>query len=551
MLTVTVYVYNTLMIATEFDYIIIGAGSAGAVLAHRLSADKQVSVCLLEAGGKDRHPLIHIPFGLAGLSRVTSLNWGHHTAPQPQLNQRELFWPRGKTLGGSSAINAMCYIRGQYSDYDDWAAAGASGWSAKEVLPVFRRSEHFCDAEDEFHGVGGPLHVERLRHIDPLSGAFVSSATEMGLPQLNDFNRQHREGLGLYHVTQKNGQRCSTAVGFLAHARYQENLTIITRCLAEKILLTDDVATGVQIQHNGQTVKLKARREVIVTGGAINTPQLLMLSGIGPEDELHRHGIAVKKHLPGVGQNLQDHLDVIIQHSASRAAGYGLAVGAIPGFVTQGVKYLAGRQGMLSSNIAEAGGFASSSLAGKDKPDLQFHFIPAILNDHGRRFSYGYGYGLHVCNLYPRSRGRIRLHSSRAESAPLIDPCYLTHPDDLQIMLDGVRLARRILQASPFDKWRGQERLPGEDKTSDDALTAFIRQYAETVYHPAGTCKMGAEDDPLTVVNSRLQVRGIENLRVADASVMPSLPGGNTNAPTIMIAEQAASFIQACHTSPA
>ena len=527
----------------QFDYIIVGGGSAGAVLAARLSQRQSCNVCLIEAGKPDKNPFIHIPFGLSVLSRITSLNWGYSTQPQSALNNRCLFWPRGKTLGGSSAINAMCYIRGQDSDYDDWVKQGAAGWSFDEVLPWFKKAEKFEHGASQRHGSDGPLSVESLRHVDPLSEAFVKSGADEGLAKLEDFNLASRCGLGLYHVTQSGGQRCSTAKAYLKPVLQRPNLTIVTGAHVEKINIESGIATGVVINFEGEVHTLQSREEVIVSAGAINSPHLLMLSGIGPEDALKRHRIPVIKALPGVGKNLQDHLDVIVQCRGKTRHGYALAPGKLLSYVKSAWQYAVGRNGMLSSNIAEAGGFACSSIASSDKPDLQFHFLPAILKDHGRQNALGYGYGLHVCNLYPQSRGSITLQSADPAAPPLIDPAYLSSPKDMQTLLEGLKMARRLLHSETMSPFLKHELLPGEDVHDDEALIQFIRQYAETIYHPAGTCKMGAQDDEMAVLDSQFRVYGIEGLRVVDASAMPTLVGGNTNAPVVMMAERAAVFI--------
>ncbi len=528
---------------TNYDYIIVGAGSAGCVLAARLSENPALRVCLVEAGGQDRHPLIHIPFGLSMLSRIPAVNWNYHTTVQPELNNRTLYWPRGKTLGGSSSINAMCYIRGQYSDFDDWEAAGALGWSAREVMPWFKKAENFCGGADDYHGTGGPLEVNELRHADPLSRTFIKAAEQTGLPLCTDFNRQQRVGAGLYHVTQHNGQRWSGARAYLAGAQTRKNLDVRTQVQVNKINITEGIATGVQIQSASACENLSASREVVICAGTVNTPQLLMLSGVGPREELARHHIPEVCHRPGVGQNLQDHLDAIVQCEGKTRHGYAIAPTALPRYLKASIEYLFHRKGLLSSNIAEAGGFACSSKAAQDKPDLQFHFLPARLKDHGRQTSFGYGYGLHVCNLYPRSRGQITLQSADPARPPQIDPGYLTDKQDLQVLIEGVRLARKILQAPAFAPYFKSEWLPGEACQSDKQLTEFIRQRAETIYHPVGTCKMGHRQDPDAVVDPHLKVLGVKGLRVADASVMPTITGGNTHAPVVMIAERAAAFI--------
>ncbi|WJG08188.1 choline dehydrogenase [Aliiglaciecola sp. LCG003] len=528
---------------TQFDFIIVGAGSAGAALASRLSENPSVTVCLIEAGGKDRNPLIHIPFGLSLLSRVESVNWNYNTAAQTELNNRELYWPRGKTLGGSSSINAMCYIRGDHKDYDDWHTQGATGWDWQSVKPYFIQSEKQQHGANEDHGDAGLLSVTDLQHINPLSASFVQAADEVGMPTLADFNGQQREGLGYYQVTQVNGQRCSAAKGYLTPALQRSNLAILTHAQVERVITNNGQATGIALRLDGKAVQLDASKEVILSAGAINSPQLLMLSGIGPQAHLQQHGIETVVDLPGVGQNLQDHLDAIVQHRCEAKQGYAVAWGALPMYIKGVFQYLFARKGPFSSNIAEAGGFASSKYA-QDRPDLQYHFLPAILLNHGRSTAFGYGYGIHVCCLYPKSRGEIRLASKDPLAPAVIDPQYLTHPEDVAVMIDGVRKARAILASKTFQQYGSREIGPGPDAQSDEQILSFLRKRAETIYHPIGTCKMGEVDDMMSVVDTQLKVKGIKGLRVVDASVMPSLIGGNTNAPTIMIAERAADMIK-------
>jgi choline dehydrogenase-like flavoprotein len=527
----------------KFDFIIVGGGSAGATLASRLSENPACNVCLLEAGSKDRNPLVHIPFGISLLSRVEGIGWGYHTSEQTHLNNRELFWPRGKTLGGSSSINAMCYIRGDIQDYNDWEANGADGWGWEAVLPYFKKAENNTRGEDEFHGVGGPLNVDDLRHTNALSERFVHAADSVGLNILDDFNREEREGLGFYQVTQIGGQRCSTAKGYLTPFKSRHNLTVMTGVMVERVLLKDGAAVGVQARIGGKVQRLNASGEVILCGGAINSPQMLMLSGIGPAEHLREKGIHVQVDLPGVGKNLQDHLDAIVQYTCKAREGYAVALTALPQYVKGTFEYLFKRKGLFSSNIAEAGGFMRSSLAEKS-PDIQFHFLPAILEDHGRQTVFGYGFGIHVCCLYPKSRGEIRLQSNHPADHALIEPNYLSHPDDQKVMIEGIRTARKILASQGFEEYQGTEQSPGPEMQTDEQLLEFIREKSETIYHPIGTCKMGRKDDVMAVVDHQLKVFGVDKLRVVDASVMPSLVGGNTNAPTVMIAERAAEFIQ-------
>jgi choline dehydrogenase-like flavoprotein len=528
---------------TQFDFIIVGAGSAGSALAARLSENPQHSVCLIEAGKKDKNPLIHIPFGLSLLARVKGIGWGYSTTPQAELDKRELHWPRGKTLGGSSSVNAMIYIRGAKEDYDHWQSLGAEGWGWDGVLPYFMKAENQEHGESEYHGASGPLSVSDLRHKDVLSESFVKAASEVGEKTVSDFNGSQREGLGFYQVTQQGGQRCSAAKAYLTDALCRSNLTVITEALVEKIIIEDNVATGVKLSLKGQSIILGADKEVILSSGAINSPQVLMLSGIGPKQHLSTHGIECVVDLPGVGQNLQDHLDALVQYRCEAKEGYAVAFSAIGKYVKSAFKYMFNRNGLFSSNIAEAGGFVQTQYA-NGIADIQYHFLPAILLDHGRKTAFGYGYGLHICCLYPKSRGEITLQSSNPSQPALIDPHYLEHEHDQKVMIEGVKKAREILATSEFSQYRSREIGPGPEAQSDEEILAFIRKRSETIYHPIGTCKMGKVEDSDTVVDSQLRVKGIKGLRVVDASVMPSLISGNTNAPTIMIAERAADIIK-------
>jgi choline dehydrogenase-like flavoprotein len=540
---------------TGFDYVVVGGGSAGCVLASRLTEDAGISVCLLEAGPSDWHPAIHVPVGLLWMMRSPGMNWNLDTQPEPQLAGRQLFWPRGKTLGGSSSSNAMCYIRGHARDYDDWAESGCPGWSFKDVLPYFKRSENQERGADEFHGTGGPLNVADLRSPNELCDAFVKAGVQAGFAHNRDFNGATQEGVGLFQVTQKNGERCSAAKGYLTPVRSRPNLTVLTGVHATRILteLTRQGtprATGMQYVQNGKQGSVQARREVILAAGAIFSPQLLMLSGIGDKAELAAKGIDCVKHLPGVGKNLQDHLDVMVVQQSRKWVSYNFG----PGNVLKGPwllgRYLARRDGMFSTNGAEACGFIKSD-ASQPIPDLQFHFTPAKLKDHGRNISFlmGQGYSLHVCNLRPKSRGSVSLQGPDPLQPPAIHANYLSDPDDLAKMVKGVKHARKILAQAAMDPYRGDECLPGQAVQSDADIAQFIREYAETIYHPVGTCKMGVDD--MAVVDPALRVMGVAHLRVVDASIMPTLVGGNTNAPTIMIAEKAVDMIKAARHEPA
>jgi choline dehydrogenase len=530
-----------------FDYIIVGAGSAGCVLAHRLSADPAVRVLLLEAGPRDWHPFVHIPAGIAKLVQRRRLNWDYSTAPEPQLDGRMLWWPRGKLLGGSSSINAMCYTRGDARDYDEWAALGAEGWHWDAVLPYFRRAEGNTRGADAFHGGDGPLTVSDPRHHNPLSAVFIEAAAEAGFPLNPDFNGAVQEGFGFYQTTTRDGARCSSATAYLHPLRGRRpNLKIVTGALARKLLFEGGRASGVLYTVGGAAFAEGAAREVILCGGAINSPQLLMLSGIGPAAHLRQHGIAVRVDLPGVGGNLQDHLDICTLQRSTQPVSYDGA-DTLLAEARIALEFLLRRQGPGTSNIAEAGGFLRSPLAADGRADVQFHFVPAQLDDHGRNRLPGHGYTLHACFLRPKSRGRILLAGTDAATKPRIEANYLSDAEgfDLRMMRECVRLSRHILAQPAFAPYRGEERFPGPGVRDTAAIDAFIRRKAESIYHPVGTCAIGREDERMAVVDPQLRVRGVEGLRVVDASVMPRLVGGNTNAPTIMIAERAADWIRA------
>jgi len=524
-----------------YDYIIVGAGSAGCVLANRLSQDPANRVLLLEAGPSDWHPFIHMPAGLAKLVGKKGVNWDYSTAPEPALGNRPLWWPRGKVLGGSSSINAMCYIRGNARDYDEWAALGADGWHWDNVLPYFKRSEGNERGGSEFHGGDGPLGVSDPRHRNPLSEVFLEAARQAGHAPTDDFNGARQEGFGWYQTTTRDGARSSSARAYLKPVRKRPNLTVITGATASRVTITDGRATGVVYSVNGKgAFHQVAGKEVILSGGAINSPQLLMLSGIGPAAHLRQHGITVVRDLPGVGGNLQDHLDVCTLQRCVRGLSYDQLSD-----VSVGLQYYLFRKGPGTSNIAETGGFLRSSLAEDERPDIQFHFVPAQLDDHGRNLLPGHGYTLHACGLHPRSRGRIHLASASAGDKVRIEAGYLSDPEgyDLKVMLEALRLSREILAQPAFAGYRGEELQPGAQVQDEAGLVEFIRRKAESIYHPVGTCRMGRVDDPDTVVDPQLRVVGVAGLRVVDASVMPKLVSGNTNAPTMMIAERAADLI--------
>lgn len=532
-----------------YNYVIVGAGSAGCAIAARLSEDPNNQVCLLEAGPPDNSAFVRMPMGVIAMMRSPSRNWRFWTQPQPHMHNRQLFWPRGRTLGGSSAVNAMCYTRGNRRDYDRWAELGNSGWSYDEVLPFFRKFLNRERGANEYHGAGGPYNVAELRHTNQLSELFIQAAEATGVPHNDDFGGATQEGVGYYEVMQKDGQRCSNARAFLRtpgedgrNPEDRDNLTIITRATASRILFEGKRAVGVAYDHKGKPAEVRADREVILCGGAVNSPQLLLLSGIGPREELDRHRIEVLHELPGVGRNLQDHIDITLVSKSRTHAGYSLAPSTLGHSVKAFFQYLFKHRGKLTSNVAEAGGFVRSDPA-LDLPDLQYHFLPIIVEQHGLvlRNSMKYGFSLHICALRPKSRGHIGLKSTNPLDAPLIQPNYLDDDYELDVMVKGMRAGRKIFAASPFRPHLGDEMFPGKEVQSDDEIREFIRNKGETIYHPVGTCKMGVDDQ--AVVDPELRVHGLKGLRVADASIMPTLIGGNTNTPTTMIAEKAAHMI--------
>lgn len=520
----------------RYDYVIVGAGSAGCVLANRLSADPGASVCLIEAGPADRSPLIHAPLGIAAIVPTRHVNWAFDTVPQAGLNGRIGYQPRGRTLGGSSSINAMIYMRGHRGDYDEWAALGNRGWSYDEVLPWFRKSERNERGADPYHGAEGELNVADLRSPNPVSLAFVAAAKSRGQRANPDFNAAEQEGVGLYQVTQKGGRRCSAADAFLHPVATRANLRVLVECRALRLLFAGARVTGVEIALGRRRETIEAAREVILAAGTFGSPQLLLLSGIGPRDEIERHGIALRHELPGVGENLQDHVDYVLVHKSSSSDLLGLSLRGAWKLGRAVLEYRARHTGPVTSNVAEAGGFVKTR-AGLERPDVQLHFVIGGLVDHARKLQLGHGMSCHACVLRPKSRGRVALASADPLAAPRIDPNFLAAEHDLATLLAGVKLMREIMAADALAPWRGCD-LHTEGVTSDDELAHIIRQRADTIYHPVGSCRMGS--DAGSVVDGEFRVRGLEGLRVVDGSVMPALVGGNTNAPIIMIAERAA-----------
>ncbi|HWG51334.1 MAG TPA: choline dehydrogenase [Candidatus Acidoferrales bacterium] len=523
-----------------YDYIIVGAGSAGCVLANRLSEDPKAKVLLLEAGGPDSRKEIHIPVAFSKLFR-TACDWAYYTEPEPQLGKRSLYWPRGKALGGSSSMNAMIYIRGHRYDYDHWRDLGNPGWSYQDVLPYFKKSEAQENGASEFHGNAGPLHVTNLRSINPLSEAFIEAAEQCGHARNPDFNGNQQEGFGFYQVTQFQGKRCSAADAFLHPVRKRPNLTVRTAVQVFDIIFEKRRAVALSIQQGEGSTQEHAEREIILCAGAIGSPQLLMLAGIGPADHLRSLGIPVTLDLTGVGANLQDHVAVPLVYESHQP----ISLANAESLRSLG-RYMFFKDGMLTSNVAEAGGFTSIT-SSAPAPDLQFHFGPGYYVNHGFSKFKGHAFTLGPTMIRPHSRGRISLRSSNPLDAPVIRPNYLAEPGDREVLLKGLKLARTIAAAHAFDKYRGREIHPGPNAPDDGALLKHIAQYGETLYHPVGTCRMGS--DAQAVVDSELRVQGVEGLRVVDASVMPTVTGGNTNAPTIMIAEKAADLIKGNKTT--
>ena len=523
---------------------VIGGGAGGCVVASRLSEDPRVSVCLLEAGGPDTSALIHAPLGFAATAALGIHNWNYNSVPQPGLNGRCGFQPRGKVMGGSSSINAMVYTRGNRLDYEHWAAQGNPGWSFEDVLPYFKRAENNdCFGADDYRGTGGPLNVSYLRSPSSLNDAFLDACVEQGVPKTKDYNGASQFGCAPAQVTQKNGERCSAATAYITPHLTRPNLTVITQSPTQRIVLEGQRAVGAEFLKAGQTRQVRARREVILSAGAFGSPQLLMLSGIGPAAHLQQHGIPVLHGLPGVGQNLHDHVTtVLIYRTQRKDATFGLSLSGLKAIVKGIFEWRNKRSGVITSNVAESLAFLFADKAEKS-PDIQLALCTGIVDDHTRKNHLGHGYTLHVTLMRPKSRGSVTLQSANAQDAPLIDPQFLSDPRDMATLIKGTQIGYDIMQSQHLARYRGKM-LYSLERHDPARIEQFLRDHSDTEYHPCGTCKMGPASDPMAVVDPRLRVHGIDKLRVVDASIMPQLVSGNTNAPTLMIAEKAADMIK-------
>jgi len=524
-----------------FDYVIIGAGSAGCVLAERLSADGLATVCVLERGGSDGSVLIQMPSALSMPMNMKRYNWGYESEPEPHLNGRRINCPRGKVLGGSSSINGLVYIRGNPLDFEHWEEQGAKGWGFRHVLPYFRRAETRAEGGDEYRGGAGPLHTTYGVLKNPLYHAFLDAAAQAGYPITEDVNGFQQEGFGRMDMTVQGGRRCSAARAYLKPAMKRKNLSVVSSVTVSRILFDGRRAVGAVYKRANQEVRVRVRREIILAGGSINSPQLLKLSGIGSQAELRAHGIDVVHNLPGVGENLQDHLEFYFQQACTQP----ITLYAAQNLVAKaliGLQWLLRHDGLGATNHFESCGFIRSR-AGEKYPDIQYHFLPLAVSYDGNTLATEHGFQAHVGPMRSKSRGHVRLASADPFAAPKITFNYMSHDDDWRDMRACVRLTREIFAQAAFAPFRGREIQPGADVVGDDAIDAFIREKVESAYHPCGTCKMGAADDPASVVTPDTKVIGVEGLRVVDASIMPSITNGNLNAPTIMIAEKAADII--------
>jgi choline dehydrogenase-like flavoprotein len=537
------------MTTEQYDYVIVGAGSAGCVLASRLTENPNISVCLLEAGKKDNSVFIHAPAGVAATVPYGIFSWHYDTVAQKGLNGRLGMQPRGKVLGGSSSINAMMYVRGSQWDYNNWQAQGNDGWSYEDVLPYFKKAEHNETISDEFHGQGGPLNVSELKDPSHYNDFFLDACEEHGIPRKPDLNGASQDGCRMNQVTQKGGERGSAAKGYITPHLARKNLTVITQAHVSKVEIENDKAVGVTFYQGKTLVTVHANKEVIMSAGAYGTPQILQLSGVGPKAHLDEHNIVVKKDVPGVGSNLQDHISVVpiyrtkFMTPSKGTLGYSIG-GGIDLF--KGIyQWATKRRGLLTTNFAESAGFYRTD-KNAPAPDIEITFITGVVDDHTRKFHLGHGYCTHATLMRPKSRGTLRLASNDPKADPLIDPNYLDHPEDLSVLCKGLQKTLDIMESKAFDNVKGKMIYP-LDRNNVPQLEEYIRNHADTEYHPVGTCKMGPDSDPMAVVDNQLRLKGIKNLRVVDASIMPTLVTGNTNAPTVMIAEKAADLIKASY----
>ncbi|WP_179400837.1 GMC family oxidoreductase [Burkholderia guangdongensis] len=531
----------------SFDYVVVGAGSAGCVLANRLSEGGRYSVCLLEAGPPDRYMWIHVPIGYGKTMFHPVYNWGFQTDPDPNMHNRRLYWPRGRTLGGSSSINGLIYVRGQRQDYDRWAALGNRGWSWDDCLPYFRRLEHNTLGAGPTRGVDGPLWASAIRQRHELVDAFVAASNRLGVRSVDDFNTGDQEGVGYYQLTTRRGLRCSTAVAYLKPARSRANLHVETDALAQRILFDDPGdrtrATGIRYAQRGELRDVRANREVILAAGALQSPQLLQLSGVGPAALLKGHGIEVVADRAGVGENLQDHLQIRLIYEVTKPITTNDALRSFVGRAKMGLQWALFRGGPLAIGINQGGMFCRALPDESPTPDIQFHFSTLSADSAGGAVHPFPGCTYSVCQLRPESRGVLKIRSTDARDAPSIQPNYLATEFDRRTTIAGVRFARRVAATEPIASLMKREVRPGADAQTDDELLEFCREYGQTIFHPSGTAKMGVASDPLAVVDARLRVYGTRGLRVVDCSIMPTLVSGNTNVPIVMVAEKAADMI--------
>jgi len=526
--------------ANQFDYVVIGGGSAGCVLANRLSADGTTTVALLEAGGRDWNPWIHVPVGYFKTIHNPNTDWCYATEPEPGLNGRSLKWPRGKVLGGSSSINGLLYVRGQREDYDRWAELGCVGWSYQDVLPYFKRSEDQENGADDYHGIGGPLSVNNMTFSRPICDDFLNAVAENGTPINHDINGATQEGVGYYQLTAKNGRRCSAAVAYLNNARHRANLTIMTHAMVHRIGFTDKRADRVHITRKGQKMEIQANKEIVLSAGAIGSPQILQLSGVGPRELLKEHAIDVLHDARDVGANLQDHLQIRTVYKTHKPVTLNDQLSNPIQKLSAGLEYILKRKGPLSMAASQVYAFCRTRLS-NDRPDIQYHFQPLSSDSPGEGLNKFSAFTASVCQLRPESRGSIRVQSNNAMHHPIIQANYLSTELDCQTAIESLRFTRKIMATKAMRDHVKSEHLPSPEAQTDDELLDQARAIANTIYHPTSTCRMGV--DAHAVVDSRLRVNGVEGLRVADASIMPEIVSGNTNAPTIMIGEKAADMI--------